>query len=160
MGYENTGQRRALLVISSHDKWGDSGKPTGHTVPEAVDAWKAFTDADRAVDFTAVAGGRRPQESFDRLPMPKALLNRDPPDIQAKLDSAPLDNVAPRASGCHRGGSLPRQVRQRAVRVRWHFPRRPLIGVDQAVLGIAQLRSTALAGQTQPRHTGQATAGT
>jgi hypothetical protein len=28
------------------------------------------------------------------------------------------------------------------------------------VLGIAQLHSTALAGQTQPRHTGQATAGT
>jgi putative intracellular protease/amidase len=89
MSNEDTGQRRALLVISSHDTLGDTGKPTGYTVMEAADPWKVFTDAGWAVDFTTVAGGRPPEDGFDRVPMPNVPLYRESLDVQAKLDSAP-----------------------------------------------------------------------
>jgi putative intracellular protease/amidase len=89
MSNENTRQRRALLVITSHDTLGDTGKPTGYTVMEAADPWKVFTDAGWAVDFTTVAGGRPPEDGFDRVPMPNVPLYRESSDVQAKLDSAP-----------------------------------------------------------------------
>jgi putative intracellular protease/amidase len=84
-----SGQQRALLCITSHDRLGDTGQPSGYTVMEAADPWAVFTRAGLEVEFATVSGGRPPEDGFDRAPMPNVPAFRADTDVQAKLDSAP-----------------------------------------------------------------------
>ena len=57
---------RALIVLSSHDKLGDTGRATGWYLPEAAHPWKIFTDAGIEVEFVSPKGGHNPMDGVDR----------------------------------------------------------------------------------------------
>jgi putative intracellular protease/amidase len=80
---------RALLCITSHDRLGDTGRPSGYTVMEAADPWTVFSRLGWAVDFCTVQGGPPPEDGFDRAPQPLVPAYRADPDVQTKLADAP-----------------------------------------------------------------------
>ena len=52
--------KKALIVVTSHARLGDTGKPTGYYLPEAAHAWRVFTDAGFDVVFVSPRGGAAP----------------------------------------------------------------------------------------------------
>ncbi|MFG2994744.1 type 1 glutamine amidotransferase domain-containing protein [Streptomyces sp. NPDC048257] len=89
MSSTNTPRHRALLVITSHARLGDSGRATGYTVSEAADAWRVFAVAGWQTDITTVRGGRPPEDEFGDPSRPGHAAWAADPVVQAKLDSAP-----------------------------------------------------------------------
>ncbi|MFJ4963561.1 type 1 glutamine amidotransferase domain-containing protein [Streptomyces sp. NPDC088729] len=82
------GTRKVLLALTSHDRLGDTGRPTGFYLSEAAHPWKELTDAGFEVDLVSVLGGRPPMDGADLSdPVQKAFL--DDPDIARKLASTP-----------------------------------------------------------------------
>ena len=57
--YDLTG-KRALIVTTSHDVLGDTGKPTGVAASEMTVPYYAFLDAGMEVDFASIKGGQIP----------------------------------------------------------------------------------------------------
>lgn len=60
-----TSSDRVLIVLTSHDSLGDTGRSTGFYVSEAAEPWKILTDAGIAVDLVSVRGGRPPMNGLD-----------------------------------------------------------------------------------------------
>ena len=54
--------KRALLITTSHDTLGDTGKPTGVMASEMTVPYYAFSDAGMAVDIASIQGGPIPIE--------------------------------------------------------------------------------------------------
>jgi putative intracellular protease/amidase len=54
------GGKRALIVTTSHDTLGDTGKPTGVVASEMTAPYYAFQDAGMAVDVASIKGGPIP----------------------------------------------------------------------------------------------------
>jgi putative intracellular protease/amidase len=57
---------RVLIVLSSHDRLGDTGRSTGWYLPEAAHPWKLFAAAGIDVDFVSPKGGVNPMDGVDR----------------------------------------------------------------------------------------------
>lgn len=81
-----TDDRRVLMVLTSHDKLGDTGRGTGYTVSEAADPWQVLTAAGCAVDIASIAGGRPPEDGMDTSGSKEWLADAR---VQAELDGAP-----------------------------------------------------------------------
>ena len=58
--------QRILIAVTSHDKKGQTGEPTGAYLPEITHPLEVFTRAGFAVDFVSVRGGRVPLDGVDR----------------------------------------------------------------------------------------------
>ncbi|WP_086830089.1 type 1 glutamine amidotransferase domain-containing protein [Allokutzneria sp. NRRL B-24872] len=56
---------RVLIALTSHDKLGDTGNPTGYYVPEAAHPWQVFRLAGYEVDYVSVKGGNPPTSGYD-----------------------------------------------------------------------------------------------
>ncbi len=78
----------ALLVLTSHDALGDTGKPTGYTVSEAADPWQVFTDNGWGVHVATIAGGPAPEDGFDAADATQVAWKADPA-IRHQMDTAP-----------------------------------------------------------------------
>jgi putative intracellular protease/amidase len=52
--------KKILLVLTSHDKFGNTGKPTGYYLPEASNSAKVLVDAGYEIDFVSPLGGLAP----------------------------------------------------------------------------------------------------
>ena len=65
---------KVLIVVSSHDQLGDSGKPTGYLLSEAAVPWDIFTDAGLESDFVSPAGGKAPMIGDRAAPESAAFL--------------------------------------------------------------------------------------
>ncbi|WP_413581770.1 type 1 glutamine amidotransferase domain-containing protein [Bdellovibrio sp. HCB288] len=61
-------QDRALIVISSHDKLGDTGKPTGWYLSEVTHVYYPLIKAGYKVDFASPKGGAAPMDPGSRDP--------------------------------------------------------------------------------------------
>jgi putative intracellular protease/amidase/uncharacterized protein YndB with AHSA1/START domain len=57
--------RRAVIVLTSHDTLGDTGRSTGAYLSEVAEAWKVLADAGLAVELVSVRGGRPPLEAVN-----------------------------------------------------------------------------------------------
>lgn len=57
-------EKKILFVVSSHDKKGSTGEPTGYYLGEVTHAWKALKD-DYTIDFVSPKGGTPPVDGFD-----------------------------------------------------------------------------------------------
>jgi len=57
--------KRALLVLTSHDDLGATGRKTGFYVSEAAHPWALFRAAGYEVDLVSVAGGKPPADGYD-----------------------------------------------------------------------------------------------
>jgi putative intracellular protease/amidase len=56
---------KVLMVLTSHDKLGDTGRSTGWYLPEAAHPWKVFARQGWALDFVSPKGGRNPMDGVD-----------------------------------------------------------------------------------------------
>jgi len=59
------GMTRVLIALTSHDKLGDTGRPTGFHAGEAAEPWAVFRAAGYDVDLASVAGGQPPVDGRD-----------------------------------------------------------------------------------------------
>jgi len=101
-GKEHCGDlRRVLMVLTSHDKLGDTGKPTGWYLPEAAHPWHVFHYAEWDIDWCSPKGGAAPcdpgsiknyekdevcQEFLKETTVQKNIQNtKKPSDIDPKL---------------------------------------------------------------------------
>jgi putative intracellular protease/amidase len=83
-----TPRRRILLALTSHDRIGDTGRPTGFYVSEAAHPWLALTERGHTVDLVSVAGGRPPMDGLDpEDPVQRRFL--DDPAVRDALDRTP-----------------------------------------------------------------------
>jgi Putative intracellular protease/amidase len=79
---------RALIVLTSHGRLGDTGRATGYYLPEVAHPWQVFTDAGVAVDLVSVKGGEPPVDGLDRDdPVQRRFL--DDPEMSAKVKNTP-----------------------------------------------------------------------
>jgi putative intracellular protease/amidase len=83
----NPATRKVLLVLTSHDKKGDTGQPTGAYLSEVAHPYAVFTAAGIAVDFVSPRGGRPP---FDGLDKPDSVSQAflDDAAVQARVDQS------------------------------------------------------------------------
>ena len=54
--------KKILFVLTSHDRKGDTGQPTGFYLPEAAHPWAELDAAGYAVDFISPQGGAAPMD--------------------------------------------------------------------------------------------------
>jgi putative intracellular protease/amidase len=68
--------QKVLIVLTSHDTLGDTGKETGFYLPEVTHPLDAFTKAGLTVDFVSPKGGKAPMVGVDLAdPLNKAFLD-------------------------------------------------------------------------------------
>ncbi|MEG3860716.1 type 1 glutamine amidotransferase domain-containing protein [Microcoleus sp. herbarium12] len=68
--------QKVLIVLTSHDTLGDTGKETGFYLPEVTHPLDAFTKAGLTVDFVSPKGGKAPMVGIDlEDPLNKAFLD-------------------------------------------------------------------------------------
>jgi putative intracellular protease/amidase len=81
-----TAAPRVLLVLTSHDQLGTTGKKTGAYLAEVAHPYEVFTARGFTVDFASPKGGRPP---FDGLDQVDAVSQRflDDKAVQARLDT-------------------------------------------------------------------------
>ncbi|MGL4812124.1 MAG: type 1 glutamine amidotransferase domain-containing protein [Beijerinckiaceae bacterium] len=90
-------KRKALIILTSHDKLGESGKPTGFFFDEMATPYWALRDTGIAVDIASIAGGKAPVD-------PSSLEGEaaKPPAVQRFLQDADamaqIENTIPLAS--------------------------------------------------------------
>lgn len=88
---------KVLFALTSHDRLGDTGKPTGAYLPEVAHPYDVLTRAGYEVDFVSPRGGRPP---LDGTEQPDAVSRAflDDRDAQARLErSARPADVDPAA---------------------------------------------------------------
>jgi putative intracellular protease/amidase len=76
---------RILLVLTSHDQLGATGKKTGAYLAEVAHPYQVFTARGFAVDFASPKGGRPPFDGLDQI---DAISQRflDDTAVQARLE--------------------------------------------------------------------------
>jgi putative intracellular protease/amidase len=57
-------KKKILFVVSSHDKKGNTGEPTGYYLGEVTHAWEVLKD-HYTIDFVSPKGGTPPVDGFD-----------------------------------------------------------------------------------------------
>ncbi|MEG4319089.1 MULTISPECIES: type 1 glutamine amidotransferase domain-containing protein [unclassified Microcoleus] len=68
--------QKVLIVLTSYDTLGDTGKETGFYLPEVTHPLDAFTRAGLTVDFVSPKGGKAPMVGIDLSdPLNKAFLD-------------------------------------------------------------------------------------
>lgn len=90
---------RALVITTSHDTLGDTGKPTGVFGSEMTVPYYAFLDAGLEVDIASIQGGEIPVEPHSMgwpLATPEDRRFKKDPDAMAKLkNSIPIKDIDP-----------------------------------------------------------------
>ncbi|MDI9347989.1 MAG: type 1 glutamine amidotransferase domain-containing protein [Methylacidiphilales bacterium] len=56
---------KILFVVTSHDKKGSTGEPTGFYLSEVSHAWNVLVGAGYEIDFVSPKGGKAPVDGFD-----------------------------------------------------------------------------------------------
>ena len=89
--------KRALVIITSHDTLGDSGKATGIFASEMTVPYYEFLDANMQVDVASIKGGQIPVEpSSLRWPLATPADKRylADPDLEEKVQhSLKIDDL-------------------------------------------------------------------
>ncbi len=76
---------KILLVLTSHDRLGETGKPTGAYLGEVAHPYDVFTKAGFAIDLASPLGGRPPLDGLDKIdPISQAFL--DDKEAQGRLE--------------------------------------------------------------------------
>lgn len=91
--------RKALIVVTSHDRLGDTGKQTGYYLPEVTHPYYALLDAGVEVDVASPRGGAAPMDpsSGDRTDPANARFLDTPADRDKASRTTRLADVAPSA---------------------------------------------------------------
>ena len=97
--------KRALIVVTSHDQLGATGKPTGAYLSEITHVYQTLVKAGIAVDFVSPKGGRVPLDGVDRKDADNAAFLDDTAAV-AKLHASlrPADVEAARYRAIYYAG--------------------------------------------------------
>ena len=91
--------RRALIVLTSHDRLGAKGKPTGFFWEEMAVPYWALRDAGLEVDFASIDGGEPPadpgSDNADERPPAVQRFMDDGQAMQSLATSRPVASVEP-----------------------------------------------------------------
>lgn len=89
--------KKALIVVTSHARLGDTGKPTGYYLPEVTHPYYAMLDAGIAVDIASPKGGEAPMDpsSGDRKDPANARFLDTPDDRDKVARTLRLADVDP-----------------------------------------------------------------
>ena len=76
--------KKILFVLTSHDRKGNTGQPTGFYLPEAAHPWAVLQEHGFEIDFSSPMGGRPPMDGADE---PDAVSRRflDTREVMQKL---------------------------------------------------------------------------
>lgn len=58
-------KKKILFVVTSHDKKGSTGEPTGYYLGEVSHPWEVLRNAGYEIDFVSPKGGKAPVDGFD-----------------------------------------------------------------------------------------------
>lgn len=58
-------EKKILFVVTSHDKKGDTGQPTGYYLGEVSHPWEVLYKAGYEIDFVSPKGGTPPVDGFN-----------------------------------------------------------------------------------------------
>lgn len=77
-----------LLIVTSHDKLGTTGKPTGFWLEELAAPYRTFVEAGAKVDIASLKGGRPPVDpGSDKSDSPDVAWFRANKEAMAKLET-------------------------------------------------------------------------
>lgn len=79
--------RRVLIALTSHDRLGNTDRPTGAYLPEVAHPWRVFQDHGYTVDLVSAAGGQPPLYGED-LGDPVQRAFTEDPEMSLKLAQA------------------------------------------------------------------------
>ena len=91
--------KKALIVVTSHDRLGETGKQTGYYLPEVTHPYYAMRDAGLEVDIASPRGGEAPMDASSRdLTDPaNARFLDTPADADKLARTVPLAEIDPAA---------------------------------------------------------------
>lgn len=58
-------KQKILFVVTSHDKKGNTGEPTGYYLGEVAHPWEVLHEAGYEIDFVSPQGGKPPVDGFN-----------------------------------------------------------------------------------------------
>lgn len=58
-------EKKILFVVTSHDKKGGTGQPTGYYLSEVSHPWEVLHEAGYEIDFVSPKGGKAPVDGFN-----------------------------------------------------------------------------------------------
>lgn len=58
-------KKKILFVVTSHDKKGNTGEPTGYYLSEVSHPWEVLRHAGYEIDFVSPKGGKAPVDGFN-----------------------------------------------------------------------------------------------
>jgi len=84
--------KRILIAMTSHDRKGDTGQPTGAYLPEVAHPYEVFTKAGYEVELASVRGGPVPLDGTDDPDAVSTAFLRDAGDrLRTSLAAAAVD---------------------------------------------------------------------
>lgn len=78
-------KNKILFALTSHDRKGNTGQPTGFYLPEAAHPWAVLKAAGFDIDFVSPKGGKPPMDGVDLNDAANRAFLEDP-DVARKLD--------------------------------------------------------------------------
>lgn len=80
--------KKILFALTSHDRKGNTGQPTGFYLPEAAHPWAVLAAAGFEIDFVSPKGGNPPMDGADSAdPVSRKFL--DSREVVRKIGSTP-----------------------------------------------------------------------
>lgn len=79
-------KNKILFALTSHDRKGNTGQPTGFYLPEAAHPWAVLKAAGFDIDFVSPKGGKPPMDGVDLNDAANRAFLEDP-DVARKLDN-------------------------------------------------------------------------
>lgn len=80
--------KKVLFVLTSHDRKGNTGEPTGYYLPEAAHPWAILRAEGHTIDFASPKGGKPPMDGADAPDMESLRFLRDG-DVTRKIENTP-----------------------------------------------------------------------